>query len=145
MKPKIILVRARALDEAFCLDWATLELTPELQENLRARRDALTHPTEPAFVSYLDTSAEFICHEANLNDEADDIGIEAPSWDDRIKEDASFAVGVLTRKDLAGAPTMSVECERMILTQAGVYWRACVKHTDIYVETRTLPWEVLLD
>lgn len=144
MKPKVILVRANALDEAFCLDWATLELTPELQENLRARRDALTHPTEPDFVSYRDTSAEFICHEANLNDEADDIGIEAPSWDARIEENDLFAVDVLTRKDLAGAPTMSVECERMILTHAGVYWRAIVKYTDVYVETETLPWEVLL-
>lgn len=144
MSNKIILVRAHALDEAFCLAWATLELTPELQENLRARRDALSHPTEPAFVCYSDTSAEFICHEDNLNDEADEVGIEAPFWDDRIKENDLFAVDVLSRKDLAGAPTMSVECGRMILTQAGVYWRACVKHTDIFVETETLPWEALL-
>lgn len=144
MSNKIILVRANALDEAFCLDWATLELTPELQENLRARRDALSHPTEPDFVSYRDTSVEFICHEDNLNDEVDDTGVEAPFWDDKIEEDDLFAVDVLTRKDLAGAPTVSVECERMILTHAGVYWRAIVKYTNVYVETETLSWEVLL-
>ena len=36
------------------------------------------------------------------------------------------------------------ECDGAVITAEGVYWKAIAKHTDVYVETRQLPYEVLL-
>lgn len=36
------------------------------------------------------------------------------------------------------------ECDRTVVTGDGVYWKCIAKHTDVYVETRQLPYEVLL-
>lgn len=36
------------------------------------------------------------------------------------------------------------ECDRMVITDDSVYWKCIAKHTDVYVETRNLPYEELL-
>ena len=36
------------------------------------------------------------------------------------------------------------ECDRMVITVDGFYWKAIAKHTDVYVETATMPYEAVL-
>jgi hypothetical protein len=141
----IILVRVNTPEDAdFSVDWAVVKVTDEFQATLRARREALLHPTKPYLLSYWDTTAEFVCPEELLDQMDEDSGVEAPEWDDRVGEAENFSVDKITNKDVAGASMLQVDVERLILSEHGVWWRAHVRHTDVFVETTPLPWEVLL-
>lgn len=37
------------------------------------------------------------------------------------------------------------ECDRLVITQDDFYWKAMPKHTDVYVETFNIPYNVLLE
>ncbi|MFA5436509.1 MAG: hypothetical protein WC372_10775 [Candidatus Neomarinimicrobiota bacterium] len=38
---------------------------------------------------------------------------------------------------------LSGECETCVIDQQGVYWSCLVKHTEVWVETTLIPWDLI--
>jgi hypothetical protein len=65
-------------------------------------------------------------------------------------EDGNLAVKVETEHVLVNPPgvyptgtALRIECETCVIDQHGVYWSCLVKHTEVWLETKVIPWDLI--
>lgn len=123
----IVLSRTSVTGEYNPCDFALITITQESAREMLKRREALKHLTAPYKVVYWDSAAEAIDTDEQ----------EAPEqWHeiDTYKVLPEPASETLNR--------CRTECCTAQVTEEGVFWRAILKHADVYVDTEEIPWSV---
>jgi hypothetical protein len=121
--------------------YALIELSDEAKKEIIARRELFqmvkSKDSGLWSLTFWDAACEFYDY--------DDWAPEDAFTDEQAKR--FEAQGYLVLPDdfeESEADAARTECDRMVVTADSVYWKCIAKHTDVYVETRQLPYEVLL-
>jgi hypothetical protein len=128
-----LIVNTYAHDEIDGYDYAFLDITPELANVIIKRREALkqlfSHDSEACQIEYYDFGPVFSYSLPESIESLMDNGED-------FKETDACAEDF---EDLAER----TECDRMVITSSDVYWTCYAKHTDVRIETRPIPYDVI--